>query len=346
MNAINKNQPATLKDALDTFIAADWFDRYICGGSALATSSDVTRNDLAFFQLNGTHTHPSTARLHHDITKFQLAKKSVIKSDVLTLPIILECHAIVMGNDKNSGKIRSRQNWIGKGGKSKAIYVCPEPSKVSHLLNELLESMRDTKNLTIAEAIKFYSKFLLIHPFMDGNGRVSRLLMHYFQIQLNEPIHFSIFRLGMDVKIYQAAVMGFIADAEGGVENLYWKRMVKWLDAYKAELSQAQNKLQSSLARKFALSPLGPIDLLVIKTLISQPVISINFLIRELQLSHTEAEDVVRKFLNLGVLEVYGQSFSPEPVYVSTDITQFFVSLEENIWVNKEFTSINDSPGL
>lgn len=101
------------------------------------------------------------------------------------LHIIQEAHRILMtdvrGQEKNPGKLRNQQNWIvkGQGRWSRVVYMPPPPSKVPNLLRNLEEFLqKDHSNIPVLlQCAMVHYQFEAIHPFLDGNGRVGRLLL-------------------------------------------------------------------------------------------------------------------------------------------------------------------------
>jgi Fic family protein len=87
----------------------------------------------------------------------------------------------VRGADKNPGRFRNTQNWIGPRGCAidEATYVPPAPIALNDLLEEFVE-FANTENETldpIVQAALIHAQFELIHPFDDGNGRIGRILI-------------------------------------------------------------------------------------------------------------------------------------------------------------------------
>ena len=83
---------------------------------------------------------------------------------------------------KLPGSFREQQNWIGSGGGiQNAIYIPPNPHILPECLDNLVDfiNLHDTLNPLIKVAI-IHAQFEIIHPFIDGNGRVGRLLIPLF----------------------------------------------------------------------------------------------------------------------------------------------------------------------
>lgn len=101
----------------------------------------------------------------------------------LSLRLIREMHAILLksgrGASKQPGAFRRSQNWIGGTRPGNALFVPPPPDRVEDLLGDL-ERFMHTSDPGIPPLIKaglVHVQFETIHPFLDGNGRIGRLLI-------------------------------------------------------------------------------------------------------------------------------------------------------------------------
>ena len=95
---------------------------------------------------------------------------------------ILETHRILMEDDQPSiaGKWRVEQNWIGPGnaGPRLASFVPPAHERVPALMADLVAFMHRTDLPVVALVAVAHAQFETVHPFIDGNGRTGRTLMH------------------------------------------------------------------------------------------------------------------------------------------------------------------------
>ena len=127
-------------------------------------------------------------------TEFALERMNLLP---LCNRLIKEVHEVLMsgvrGQEKNPGEFRTSQNWIGAAGSSlkNARYIPPNPEDMINAMSDLEKYINsdDSLDLLIQAALLHY-QFETIHPFLDGNGRVGRLLITLFLMEkkvLNSP---------------------------------------------------------------------------------------------------------------------------------------------------------------
>jgi Fic family protein len=116
--------------------------------------------------------------------------------------LIKEMHQILMsgnvrGASKNPGEFKNRENYIGKKGSpiESADFIPPGPEHTDALIDNLIEYMNsDIHDEIILEKLSIiHAQFETIHPFLDGNGRIGRVIIPlfiYFKKITNEPIFF------------------------------------------------------------------------------------------------------------------------------------------------------------
>lgn len=103
---------------------------------------------------------------------------------------IREVHAVLMnsvrGCDKSPGEFRSSQNWIGGAGSTlkNARYIPPNPTDMIECMSDLEKYINEDDELDmLIKAALIHYQFESIHPFLDGNGRVGRLLITLFLME-------------------------------------------------------------------------------------------------------------------------------------------------------------------
>ena len=107
--------------------------------------------------------------------------------------LIRETHEVLMhsvrGGDKTPGEFRRSQNWIGGVGSTlkNARYIPPNPLDMEACMSDLEKFMNDDDEMDpLIKAALLHYQFETIHPFLDGNGRVGRLLITLFLMEKQE----------------------------------------------------------------------------------------------------------------------------------------------------------------
>lgn len=97
--------------------------------------------------------------------------------------LIREMHSRLLsrgrGSAKNPGEFRSTQNWLGSADASDTVFVPPPPNVVADCMSDLEKWLHDKpdRTPTLIKAALAHVQFETIHPFLDGNGRIGRLLI-------------------------------------------------------------------------------------------------------------------------------------------------------------------------
>ena len=149
------------------------------------------------------------------------SKDFLTKENKINIKTIKNSHRILLdsvrGNNKEPGKIRNIQNWIGPKGCTidEAIFVPPSPEDVPILLDNLFNYMNDyyIDPLFINLAIS-HSQFETIHAYRDGNGRLGRALIPIQLAMLTheEPILF----LSEVIELYKPSYHKFLNESRNG----------------------------------------------------------------------------------------------------------------------------------
>lgn len=166
----------------------------------------------------------------------------------ITLNLIKEMHKILLegvrGNNKRRGEFRKTQNWIGRTGASieQATFVPPSPIELlDHLSNfEKYFHINDRERLVQLAVI--HAQFELLHPFLDGNGRIGRILIPLFLYEKKLISHPSFYISGF----FDLERNAYYDHLENISKNNAWD---DWIEFFlQAIIFQAQ--AQSSLAKQ------------------------------------------------------------------------------------------------
>lgn len=155
-----------------------------------------------------------------EVRKYMIATQhgyDVLKSNDFSIAFIKELHSLLMGGKvrKNKstipGEFRDKQNYLGKG--TTISYIPPVAEEVPDLMANFVEYLNETDSdlHPLVRAAILHAQFETIHPFMDGNGRVGRMLipMYLFkQKQISLPCFFLSEALERDRFKYYALLNG------------------------------------------------------------------------------------------------------------------------------------------
>jgi Fic family protein len=154
--------------------------------SSKVEGMQIDSRDLARAEVrldSGGKAGPSATEILANIDAMELAVYEAASADAVRVQQIAEIHAALMAGAPNShiaGQFRVEQNWIGGNNYNPcgADFVPPPPEAVSTLLSDLCSFVDEQRLPPLVQAGLIHAQFETIHPFMDGNGRTGRALVH------------------------------------------------------------------------------------------------------------------------------------------------------------------------
>jgi Fic family protein len=167
--------------------------------SSRIEGTQATLSELVLFEVGaGTRTRSDDV---HEVANYVTALETGIAADQplpLSLRLIRDLHRILMtsvrGQERTPGEFRTSQNWIGPPGAiiDNATYVPPPVEEMWRCLDALERYLHQPSHLPpIVQLGLIHYQFEAIHPFLDGNGRVGRLLisllLHHWDL-LPQPL--------------------------------------------------------------------------------------------------------------------------------------------------------------
>jgi Fic family protein len=163
----------------------------------------------------------------------------------LSLRVVRELHEKLMhgvrGDTAAPGEFRRTQNWIGRPGATlaNATFVPPPPDRLMECLGPWERFLHDTALPPLVHAAVVHSQFEAIHPFLDGNGRVGRLLITLLLVArgvLPSPLLYL-------SAWFEATRADYYARLLGVTERGEWE---EWIDYF---LTGTTNQAEDALAR-------------------------------------------------------------------------------------------------
>ena len=169
--------------------------------SSKIEGTQATLEDVLKFEASPIIEGPKREDIREIINYREALEHAVeyLKTRPTCLNLCKEMHYILLnsvrGRDKGRGEYRTIQNWISSPGSpiEKATYVPPPPDRLMEFLNNLEEYMHFEEKDRLVQLALIHAQFEIIHPFIDGNGRLGRILIPLFLIDkgmLKAPVFY------------------------------------------------------------------------------------------------------------------------------------------------------------
>ena len=236
-----------------------------------------------------------------------------LKTFPLCNRLIREAHAVLMdgvrGQEKSPGEFRYSQNWIGGQGSNlkTASYIPPNPEDMAVAMSDLEKYMNDEDSLdNLIRVALIHYQFETIHPFLDGNGRIGRLLITLFLMEkkvLTTPaLYISYFLKKNRIEYYDRMTE---VRTKGNYEQ--WMRF--FLKAIQESAEDAIQTIDNLTAlrkkNETLIDELGRANKnakLVFRYLDSHPIIDIKMTADKLGLSYNTVSSAIKRLIEKSIL--------------------------------------------
>lgn len=224
---------------------------YIRKEAVLSSQIEGTQSslsDLLLFELKeapGVPLH-DVAEVSSYVSALEHGLKRVRDGFPISNRLLREIHGVLLsrgrGSEKQPGEFRRSQNWIGGTRPGNAAFVPPPPDQVADCMSALEKFIHDEpeRSSPIVKAALAHVQFETIHPFLDGNGRVGRLLITLLlcvEDVLREPLLY----LSLYLKQHRARYYELLDDVRRRGD---WER---WLAFFaEAVLTTAESAVRTS----------------------------------------------------------------------------------------------------
>jgi len=236
----------------------------------------------------------------------------------LSLRLVREIHARLMqrvrGEGAKPGEFRQNQNWIGPPGCSltEATFVPPPVPEMTTALNDWEKFLHEAKDIPpLVQCALMHYQFEAIHPFLDGNGRVGRLLITFFLCErghLPQPLlylsaFFERYRDDYYARLLEVSQSG---DWRGWIQFFLRGLATQASDA--AANSQRILALQQQYRDKLLKHKATPTALGITEELFLNPYVSATRLAKRLGVSFPTVQAAIDRLVQVGILrEVTGR---------------------------------------
>jgi len=244
----------------------------------------------------------------------------------LSLRFIREIHKVLISGTvdapgKTPGEFRISQNWIGGGSPNTARFVPPTPTEMNRCLDDFEKFLHAANEYPpLIKAALAHSQFETIHPFLDGNGRTGRLLTTFYLCKLGileRPVlYLSEYFLNNQKTYYESLNSYHQENADVSRWLDFFLDGVAIIAAEAIEVSKKINILRQTDTIKIqSLGRRTKTAMTVLENLYKLPIVSVKKVEEWTELSRPQANDLVKKLVELGILELrdkdveYGREF-------------------------------------
>lgn len=296
---------------------------YIRKEAVLSSQIEGTQSslsDLLLFEMDAAPGVPvdDVREVSNYVAAMEHGLKRLREGFPLCNRLICEIHEKLLsrgrGSEKKPGEFRTSQNWIGGTRPGTARFVPPPPEKLAECLTDFEKFLNDepARTPTLIKAALAHVQFETIHPFLDGNGRLGRLLITLLLCHervLHEPLLYLSLHFKQNRQTYYDLLQQ--VRMEGDWES--WVRF--FVEAVQDTARQAvvSARTLSEMIRKDRqiVQSLGRISgsaYRVFDLLAERPVLSVSAVCKRSGLVHNTAAKVMRALQDAGLVrEITGQ---------------------------------------
>ncbi len=280
-------------------------------------SSQIEGTQATFIDVLKKEAKLEDAEIHKDVDevinyisamKYGLDR---LKDFPLSLRLLKEIHQKLLhgvrGEGKNPGEFRTSQNWIGGPTIETAVFVPPPPAEVMNLVGNFEEYLHRVGPIPVLiKTGLMHAQFETIHPFLDGNGRVGRLLITFYLCQqqvLRKPLLYlsEFFKRNRQTYYDRLNLLRERDDIEGWLE--FFLQGITETSERAVETARKIIKLREYGIKQIAkLGRTAEKGMILYDYLFRTPMVRVKDVERILAIKNPNALTLVSKLVNLGIL--------------------------------------------
>ncbi len=332
-----------LDGAIQTLPGTDLFVyMYVRKEAVLSSQIEGTQSSLSqLLKREAEILDPDTPKDVSEIVNYVGAMNlglSLLDELPVSIRLIKEVHQRLLenvrGHEQNPGQLRASQNWIGSAGGQirDAIFIPPSPASMIDALSDWEKFLHKDDSLPLLVKLGLaHAQFETIHPFLDGNGRVGRLLITLLLIEkkvLLKPVLYLSYYFKQNRQEYYDLLQ---RTRDVGDWESWIKFFVKGVDEVSRQATQTARDIVDlrERHRMLIVDSFGQVagnGLKVLEYLFKNPIISVKLIMELTGVTFAAANQLMHRFEEIGVLhEITGQARNRR--YEYSDYVNLFASI-------------------
>lgn len=307
-------------DCISTFLpeASIFLNMYVRKEAVLSSMIEGTQSslsDLLLFEMDQVPGVPldDVREVSNYIAALDHGIEQLTDGFPLSLRLVKDIHRILLrngrGKHQSPGEFRRSQDWIGGTRPGNAVFAPPPSDQINPCLYALEDFMHDKHEYTppLLKAALVHAQFETIHPFLDGNGRLGRLLitlMLYEQKMLHKPVLYLSLYLKANRKHYYDLLndVRLTGDWEAWL-SFFCEAVIKTSDQ---AVDTARRLFELTNQDREKLHGFGRATASMLKVhqvLIKRPLVTSGILVKEIGILPNTANKALLKLQELGILK-------------------------------------------
>jgi Fic family protein len=298
-------------------------------------------------QLGERHSDVTANEILANIDAMATATSSISAGAPITLDHLLAFHRILLTGTRledHAGQIRTEQNWVGGSDYNpcSAAFVPPPPEFVADLMDDLCRFCNDDSLPAVAQAALAHAQFETIHPFVDGNGRTGRALIHFvlrrrdLARRILPPVSLVLATWAHDY------IGGLTASRYGGKASSQeaLQGINLWIARFAGACSRAVNdassferraqEIETDWRKRLGRVRAGSATDILLRSLVGAPVITANSAAEMIGRSFPQTNEAIERLVNVEILRQVNVG-KRNRAFEAPAIIEAFTSLERQL---------------
>lgn len=251
------------------------------------------------------------------VSALRFAVEQIGNGAPLSLRLIRDTHGVLMSGGRGGkhapGEFRRTQNWIGGTRPGTARFVPPPPHELMRVLGDLEKFIGEGNATPIVKAGLAHAQFETIHPFLDGNGRLGRLLITMIlcaEGALSQPFLYLSLYFKQHRDDYYAALQRVRSDGDWEGWMAYYLEGIDWTARQTTETTMQLLDLFRSDRERVLTAARGKAMLRVYEQLQQRVIVSVRRTADQLSISIPTATTALKGLEEMGIVrEITGRTY-------------------------------------